>query len=69
MSNKQQKPGYKTTEFWLTTVCTICGLLYASGVVAPDGADGMSKAVALVASVLSAMGYNASRAKVKAGEK
>jgi len=66
MSNKQQKPGYKTTEFWLTTVCSICGLLFASGLVSPEGTDAGSKAVALVASVLAAMGYTVSRAKVKA---
>ena len=66
MATKPQKPGYKTTEFWLTTACTICGLLFASGVVSPEGTDAGSKAAALIASVLAAMGYSVSRAKDKA---
>jgi len=60
------KPGWKTTEFWLTTACTVCGLLYASGAVLVEGSDATSKATALIASVLAAMGYTVSRAKVKA---
>ena len=68
MKKTETKPGYKTTEFWLTTVCTVCGLLYAAGVASPEGTDQVSKVVALVASVLAAMGYNIARAKVKAGE-
>ena len=63
------KPGWKTTEFWLTALCTLCGLLYASGVVSVEGSDATSKAVALIASVLAAMGYSVSRAKVKADNK
>ena len=61
-----KKPGLNTSEFWLTAACTLCGLLYASGAVAVEGSDATSKAVALIASVLAAMGYSVSRAKVKA---
>lgn len=67
MSVKSSKPGYKTTEFWLTTVCSLVGILYASGAVSPEGSDGVSKVIALVASVLAAMGYTVARAKVKSG--
>ena len=67
MSVKSSKQGYKTTEFWLTTVCSLVGILYASGAVSPEGSDGVSKVIALVASVLAAMGYTVARAKVKSG--
>lgn len=59
------KPGWQTTEFWLTTAITIIGLAYASGVISPDGASAVEKAVAIVASALAAMGYSASRGAVK----
>lgn len=62
------KPGYKTTEFWLSTVATLCGLLYASGVIAPDGTGTVEKVVALVVSVLASLGYTAARKAVKQSE-
>ena len=59
------KPGYKTTEFWLTLGATFVGLAIASGIV-PD--TGMwPKIVALVVSVFAAMGYTVSRTNVKNG--
>jgi len=67
-TNKKEKPGFKTTEFWLTAACTVCGLLYASGVISVEGSDTTSKAVALIASVLATMGYSVSRAKVKGAD-
>lgn len=59
------KPGYKTTEFWLTLVSTLLGLLFASGVIAPEGTDGLSKAFAFVATALTTMGYAVSRGLAK----
>jgi hypothetical protein len=61
-----KKQGYKSTEFWLAAGATICGLLYASGVISPEGASGLEKAVAFIAAALSSLGYSASRGKVKA---
>ena len=59
------KPGYKTTEFWMTAGATIVGLAIASGIV-PD--TGMwPKIVALVVSAFAAMGYTVSRTAVKNG--
>ena len=59
------KPGYQTTEFWLTAGATVVGLVIASGMV-PD--TGMwPKIVALVVSVFAAMGYTVSRTAVKNG--
>ena len=59
------KPGYKTTEFWMTAGATVVGLAIASGVV-PD--TGMwPKIVALGVSAFAAMGYTVSRTNVKNG--
>jgi len=65
-TTKITKPGYKTTECGLPGACTVGGILYASGAVSVEGSDATSKAIALIASVLAAMGYSVSRAKVKA---
>lgn len=63
---KQKKPGIKSTEFWLTAVACLCGLLYSSGLIAPD--SGGDKALGLFATVLGAMGYSVSRSMVKMKE-
>lgn len=60
-----KKSGWKTTEFWLASVATLVGILYASGVVSPDGASGLEKGVAFVAAALASLGYSHSRGKVK----
>jgi hypothetical protein len=57
------KPGYKTSEFWLTAAATVVGMLIASGAFADSSAIG--KAVALIASALAAAGYSYSRALAK----
>ena len=58
------RPGYKTTEFWLSTVATVCGILMASGVIVEG-----SQAATIVGGILAALstiGYSAARAKDKA---
>lgn len=62
------KPGYKTTEFWLATVATLCGLAFASGALA-DETSLVFKIVSLVASVLTSLGYAVVRSKAKAEAK
>lgn len=57
------KPGYKTTEFWLTLLATLTGLLLASGIIG-DGTVA-AQIAGVVASTLTAMGYNAGRASIK----
>lgn len=57
------KPGYKTTEFWLTAGASLVGLAIASGVVPETGT--WPKIVALVVSILAALGYTVSRTAVK----
>ena len=60
------KSGYKPTEFWLATAATICGILYASGVITPEGVSGVEKAVAFIAAALASFGYSHSRGAAKA---
>ena len=57
------KPGYKTSEFWLSLAAVVVGLLYAAGVVADGSA--FDKVLALAASLLGALGYTVSRGGVK----
>lgn len=59
------KPGYKTTEFWLAAGATICGILYASGVISPEGSGAVEKAVAFIAAALASLGYSQARGATK----
>ena len=63
-----KKPGYKTTEFWLSSVAMLIGLAYGSGLIAEAGTSGIEKSVAFVAAALAALGYSNSRATTKAAE-
>ena len=60
------KPGYKTTEFWLSLLATLLGFLLASGVMdaVPDE-SWIAKLIGGLVAVLASLGYSASRAKVK----
>jgi hypothetical protein len=60
------KPGYKTTEFWLASVATLCGVLYASGIITPEGTEPVEKAVAFIAAALASLGYSQARGATKA---
>ena len=64
-AGKPVKPGYKTTEFWLTLGATAVGLAIASGIVPETGP--WPKVVALVVSAFSAMGYTVYRTGAKNG--
>lgn len=57
------KPGYKTTEFWMSTVAMICGVLLASGAIVEGSMT--AQIVGGVMSVLTTLGYTASRGKAK----
>ena len=59
------KPGYQTTEFWMTAAATFVGLAIASGVIPTTGY--WPSIVALVVSAFAAMGYTVSRTVVKNG--
>jgi hypothetical protein len=57
------KPGYKTTEFWLTSVAALIGLLFASGAIS-DGSQ-IDKILGMASTVLAGMGYSVSRGLAK----
>jgi len=60
------KLGYKTTEFWLSTVAMLIGALMASGALdSLDESNWIVRVVGGAVAVLSALGYEASRSKVK----
>ena len=61
------KPGYKTTEFWLSLAAAALGAVIASGAVPTDGP--WVQAVALLNTALVAMGYTGSRLTLKNGVK
>jgi hypothetical protein len=58
------KPGYKTTEFWLSLLAMLLGAFMASGALPVE--HWSMKAGGLVATALAAMGYSYSRGVVKA---
>ena len=60
---KEVKPGWKTTEFWLTVAAAAVGFLYASGAIG-DGTQA-DKVLGIVSGALSALGYSVSRGLAK----
>ena len=60
------KPGYKTTEFWLSLAALVLTTLFAAGVVAEGSA--FDKVLVLVSGILTALGYTVGRSLVKGGE-
>lgn len=58
------KPGYATTEFWLTALTSLIGILLASGIVHPG--TPFDKAIGFIVTALAGMGYTVSRGMVKA---
>lgn len=64
---KKVKEGWKTSEFWLSTLLMICTTLYASGIVLEDGSGTADRVVAFLVAALASLGYSASRARVKSG--
>lgn len=64
--SQPKKPGYKSSEFWLTLLCLIFGMLLASGAIS-EGSSA-EKIIAFGASVLASFGYSFSRGMVKKAE-
>lgn len=61
------KPGYKSTEFWLSSIAILVGIVMASGAIVEDSP--VAQAIGVAASVLGAMGYSVSRGMAKKGVK
>lgn len=57
------KPGYKTSEFWLSTLTILIGIAYATGLI--PGGSGIDKILGLATSALATLGYTVSRGIVK----
>jgi hypothetical protein len=64
MSATEPKPGYRSTEFWLSAIAAVVGLIISSG--ALEAGSTAAQIVGVVASALVAMGYTAARGRVKA---
>lgn len=56
------KPGYKTTEFWLTLAATLLSTLFASGAITNNTVLALA---GIGATVLTALGYKVTRTLVK----
>lgn len=59
------KPGYKTTEFWLSLLAIVIGGVLASGLVSSDQ---VLKLLGAASSILGALGYTAQRGFVKTAD-
>ena len=61
----ETKPGYKTTEFWLSTIALILGVVMASGAVSEGTVA--SQIIGGAMAILAQLGYTAARTQIKAG--
>ncbi len=59
----KEKPGYRTSEFWLTLALVLIGTLMASGAFGEDHI--VIKVAGMAMATLKALGYTAGRANVK----
>lgn len=64
MSDAATRPGYKTTEFWLKLIAMVLTACYASGLIPTQGK--VAAIVAIVATMLGALGYTVARTMAKA---
>ena len=58
-----KKPGYKSTEFYMSMLAVVVGAIASSGIL--EGSDGLTKVVGLVMAALVALGYTGSRLTLK----
>jgi hypothetical protein len=65
MEEQTTKPGWKTTEFWLSLIAKGLGGAYAAGLIG-DGTT-LSRIAGLAAVVLTYLGYSVSRGMAKLG--
>ena len=60
-----EKPGYKTTEFWMTMLVNVIAILTMLDVFTPDQQDALLSVVAAVVTALATFGYSISRGLAK----
>lgn len=63
VTTSDPKPGYKTSEFWLSLAATILGVLMTSGVIATGSI--YDHAVGAAVTLLAALGYTYNRTQAK----
>jgi hypothetical protein len=61
----ETKPGYKTTEFWMSLIAVAIGAVQASGMVPMEGPWG--QILGMVTAALVALGYTGARLSMKKG--
>lgn len=59
------KPGFKTSEFWVTVIVAAASLAWGAGIIDPAGSAGADKVFGFIVSALSALGYTVSRGLAK----
>ena len=64
----ETKPSWKSSEFYITIVATVVGLLMSSGLLS-DPNNIWTKAVGMISTALAAMGYSIARGLAKSGVK
>jgi hypothetical protein len=57
------RPGYKTTEFWLTLVCLVFSVILGAGLI--EEASQTARLLSAAVSALTVLGYSHSRGTVK----
>ncbi len=62
---KKTKPGWRTTEFWLSSIAVVLGAALSSGILPSEGP--WAKLVGAALAALTALGYTAARTKAKGG--
>jgi hypothetical protein len=62
-SKPPMKPGYKTTEFWISLAAVIIGSVVASGIIPADSV--WERIIGLAVSALAALGYTGARLAIK----
>lgn len=70
-TKQAEKPGIKSTEFWVATTVATVGVVAATGMISAEQADTLSTAIVqvggLVAAVAASFGYSLSRGAAKRG--
>ena len=64
-NTKEVKPGWKSTEFWVTVCVTLASLAWGAGIVDPDGGSNADKVFGFICSAAAALGYTISRGLAK----
>jgi len=63
---KPNKKGYQTTEFWISLIAILCGVIMSSGLV--EDSSTVGKGIGAAMALLATLGYQASRTSVKKAE-